>query len=330
MTTNTEARAKITAQLAAKGIHMIALPTPFPVGPINCYLFLDQGILFDTGMKSEESVALLKESLAKHGTSLRDLKAIVVTHGHRDHMGALGVLQRETDAPVYAHPLVKAQGLDPFEGGEGRKQFYIDIMREFGVPHEIIEEANSLYDRFRTYWDPYDVHHELEDGGEALGFKIHFVPGHSPSDTLFIHEQLGVTVVADHILRNMTVNALLREPRKGEPRAKSLIEYRASLRQSRERNLGICLPGHGHPFDDPVQVIDDLLTKQDERSERILKLVHTGLTTPYAISKRLFPKLENKHLHLGLSMAVGHLEVLEEEGRLRSDDRDGALRFSPE
>lgn len=318
----------LQTRLAALGIFQIELPTPFPVGPVNTFLMMENGpILFDTGMKSEKSVALLKGSLAAHGVALADLEAIVVTHGHRDHMGCLGVLQRETDAPVYAHPLVKAQGLDPFEGGEGRKQFYIEIMHEFGVPEGIVEEANSLYDRFRNYWDPYDVHHVLEDGGTALGFDLHFVPGHSPSDTLFVSGAIGVTVVGDHILRGTNVNPLLREPKAGEKRGKSLVEYQASLKKSRTLELGICLPGHGVPFEDHAAVVDEILARQDRRSESVLKLVREGLTTPYAISAELFPKIENKHLHLGLSMAVGHLEALEEQGVLHSEHRGGILHF---
>jgi glyoxylase-like metal-dependent hydrolase (beta-lactamase superfamily II) len=330
MKTDTNTTDDLTLRLGELEIYCIPLPTPFPVGPVNVFLSMQDGpVIFDTGMNSAESIELLVKALEEHGVTLKDLRAIVVTHGHRDHMGGLGELEKLTDAPVYAHPLVRDQGLDPTDGGNSRKAFYVTIMREFGVPDDIIEEANSLYARFRKYWDPFTVQHLFADGDEVLGYRVHEVPGHSPSDALFVDTAHGVTVVGDHILRGTNVNPLLRQHKPGEARVKSLVEYRQSLRKSRELDLGICLPGHGDPFDDHVTVIDDILARQDKRSENVLKLVKKGCTTPYALSAKLFPKLENKHLHLGLSMSVGHLEVLEEDGVLQSEHRGGVLHFEP-
>jgi hypothetical protein len=57
--------------------------------------------------------------------------------------------------------------------------------------------------------------------------------------------------------------------------------------------------------------------------------VAKGKDTPYRVSKRLFPKLPIQHIHLGLSIAVGHMEALEEQGRLRSYMENGVLHFTP-
>lgn len=318
----------MNAPINDENIVTISLPTPFPVGPVNVFLVKgDPLILVDTGLRSEESYALLTAALGEHGVGIGDLDAILVTHGHRDHMGLLGRILAESDAEAYAHPRVSDEGQDSDAGGAARKQFYINIMTEFGVPDEVIEEANSLYERFRAFSEPYTIAHTVNDLDVALGYRVYHVPGHSPSDTLFVREADGVSFTGDHILVGSNPNPLLRRTRPGEAREKSLVEYQASLRRTRELELGVCYPGHGEPIADHVAVVDRILGRQEKRSEQVMKLVREGKDTPYAVSRGLFPDLPTNALHLGLSIAVGHLEVLEERGVLASRHDAGVLRF---
>jgi glyoxylase-like metal-dependent hydrolase (beta-lactamase superfamily II) len=155
------------------------------------------------------------------------------------------------------------------------------------------------------------------------------VPGHSASDTLFINRSAGYTITGDHILLATNPNPLLRRPEAGQPRAKALVEYQASLRRARQHVHGVCLPGHGTPIADGVAAIDTILHKQATRSDQIRGLLARGLNTPYEISRALFPTLPTPQLHLGLSIAVGHLELLEEAGEVRSGHANGVLRFEP-
>ena len=270
----------------------------------------------------------LTRQFKEHGLTLKDLDVIIVTHGHRDHMGLLGRLLQETNAKAYGHPLVNKLGIVDDNDAVKRKDFFIGILDEFGVPADIKEQANSLYDRFRRFSEPFQLDYFFEHEGHSLGFDTYFVPGHSPSDTLFVDETRGFTICADHILTNTNPNPLLRRPEGDQPRAKSLVEYQASLLKSRERNLGICLPGHGDPFSDHVSVIDRIIEKHERRSAVVMEYVRNGDTTPFAVSKKLFPSLPAPHMHLGLSVAVGHLEVLEERGELTSSHVDGILHFT--
>lgn len=312
------------------GIVQIALPTPFPVGPVNAFLIKsDPPVLVDTGLNTDETYARLTQAIGEHGYAFSDLGAIIVTHGHRDHMGLLGRLLRETDLEAYGHPLVQRLGREIDQDPEDRRAFFIGILDEFGVPESIKAEANSLYDRFRAFSEPFELQHAIPDGGEALGHRVVYVPGHSPSDTLFINEAAGYTFSGDHILTNTNPNPLLRRPDPGQPRAKALVEYQASLRKSRKLQLGVCLTGHGDPIEDPVAAIDAILSKQAKRSEQVLRLLRDGARTPYQVSKRLFPDLPPPHMHLGLSIAVGHMEVLEDQGAASSRHRDGILEFAP-
>lgn len=311
-------------------IVQIELPTPFPVGPVNCFLLKrDPPVLIDAGLRTEECYAALVAALREQGYGVGDVGAIIVTHAHRDHVGLLGRLLAESNAKAYGHPLVQREGRPDPADVEARRQFYVDIMAEFGVPADAIEQANALYDRFREFSEPFELAHVVEDGGKALEFTAYFVPGHSASDTLFVDPEGGVSFVGDHILLNTMPNPLLRRPAPGGPRAKSLVEYQRSLERTRRLDLGVCYPGHGAPFDHGAELAERILSRLEERSGRILKLVLDGDSTPYAVSRRLFPKLPMKNLHLGLSIAVGHMEVLEERGQLRSETVDGVLHFYP-
>ena len=66
----------------------------------NCYLLCPEGtrdaLLIDPG----DDLSMIKRTLSAEG---RTLKAILLTHGHFDHMLAAQPLSRITGAPVYIH-----------------------------------------------------------------------------------------------------------------------------------------------------------------------------------------------------------------------------------
>ena len=73
----------------------------YPLGMLgtNCYLLSDgtHAVLIDPAAKAD----FLLSEIAKSGLTL---DAILLTHAHFDHIGALRALQEATGAPVYLHP----------------------------------------------------------------------------------------------------------------------------------------------------------------------------------------------------------------------------------
>jgi hydroxyacylglutathione hydrolase len=73
------------------------------VGPFqsNCYLVgptsSGRAIVVDPG----DEPARIVDAVGRAGG---DLAAILLTHGHLDHVGAVAALVREFGAPVYMHP----------------------------------------------------------------------------------------------------------------------------------------------------------------------------------------------------------------------------------
>lgn len=97
----------------------------------------DGDVIVDAGAEPEKMMARLEQPVA----------AILITHGHRDHVGALNEVRRKTDAPVYAHP-ADAEGA--------------------GV----------------TDYEPLKDGEDIEIAGETM--RVLHTPGHSPGSVTFV------------------------------------------------------------------------------------------------------------------------------------------------
>ena len=81
---------------------------------VNAYIIhaSEADLILDAGAEPEKILAALEAPVA----------AILVTHGHADHISALGALREETGAPVYMHPLdaddAGIRDYEPLEDGE--------------------------------------------------------------------------------------------------------------------------------------------------------------------------------------------------------------------
>jgi glyoxylase-like metal-dependent hydrolase (beta-lactamase superfamily II) len=76
-----------------------------PVGPVNTFLLdsPDGCALIDTGVSG--SAAAILRALHALGKQPTDVRHILLTHAHPDHIGSLAALKKVTAAEAYIHPL---------------------------------------------------------------------------------------------------------------------------------------------------------------------------------------------------------------------------------
>ncbi|HMK78487.1 MAG TPA: MBL fold metallo-hydrolase [Xanthobacteraceae bacterium] len=83
-----------------------------------CHILVDRdgAVLLDTGLVGEPQ--LIRRRLSKLGLPPDAIKAILLTHGHLDHVGNLAWAKQWCGAPIYAHPLEQAHidGTYPYAG----------------------------------------------------------------------------------------------------------------------------------------------------------------------------------------------------------------------
>ncbi|MFW9981477.1 MAG: hypothetical protein ACFFE3_06150, partial [Candidatus Thorarchaeota archaeon] len=60
------------------GVSRIEIPTPFPVGSVNCYLIEGSPLtLIDTGPMTSESLLTIKNALQKYSYEMLDIEQIL-------------------------------------------------------------------------------------------------------------------------------------------------------------------------------------------------------------------------------------------------------------
>jgi glyoxylase-like metal-dependent hydrolase (beta-lactamase superfamily II) len=323
------------ALAAGAGIHRLAVPTPFLVGRVNCYLIEDRPLtLIDTGPNSGKSLDELEQALAKHSHHIEDLELIVLTHQHMDHLGLLEILVRRSGAEVAALYSL-APYLEDFRASAAADdEFAQAIMRRHGVPHDTTIALATVGAAFRAFGSSGHVTRPLADGDE-LSFAQRSLralhrPGHSPSDTIFWDQDRAILISGDHLIAHISSNPLVTRPLDGgsdAARPQALVAYMESMRATRELPAELVLAGHGEPFTDHVTLIDDRLRMHRRRADKILGMLHTGPQTAYEIATQIWGNVAVTQAYLTLSEVLGHLDLLVNEKAAGERVQDGVVRF---
>ncbi|HEY4453565.1 MAG TPA: MBL fold metallo-hydrolase [Pseudonocardiaceae bacterium] len=142
----------------------------------------DDGLtLVDVGWAGAPKVLL--GALTEHGHQLADLKRIMITHAHPDHVRGLAEFRRHTNADVLIHPADAAwlrAGRVPVGGRSGRIGAVLDAMP-------------------LLHWQPVEPDGELVDGEVIGGLRVIHTPGHSPGHVALLHEDSRTLLVGDAI-----------------------------------------------------------------------------------------------------------------------------------
>lgn len=112
----------------ADGIHALTHAN------VNAYLIEDDdGVtLVDAGLP--RMWPMLYVALETLGRSPQDVKALVLTHGHFDHVGFAARLQREWNVSVYVHQADIGLAAHPYRYTPQRNRFIYPLMHPRSLP----------------------------------------------------------------------------------------------------------------------------------------------------------------------------------------------------
>jgi glyoxylase-like metal-dependent hydrolase (beta-lactamase superfamily II) len=320
------------ATAADQGIHRLAIPTPFAVGRVNVYLIEDDPLtLVDAGPNSGSSLDELQRQLAGHGRSIEDLELILITHQHIDHIGLVDIVASHSGAEVAA-----IDHLVPFvenysEAAAADDAFAMETMLRHGIPPDVAQALASVSLAFRAWGSRANVTRVLREGETVAlrdrALEVHFRPGHSPTDTVFLDAQRRTLIGGDHLIAHISSNPLISRPVGSKERPQSLVTYMESLRKTQAMDLEMVLPGHGDPVTDHRALIDDRFALHARRARKINRLIAERPRTAYEIAQSMWGNIAVTQAYLTLSEVVGHLDLLVNDGEVVERDEDGVVRY---
>ncbi|MCR5785096.1 MAG: MBL fold metallo-hydrolase [Eubacterium sp.] len=146
------------------------------VGPImeNCYLIVNtdtkEALIIDPGAEAGKIKGMVDKCEAKP-------VAILLTHGHYDHIGAVNEIKRMYDIPVYVHE----------------------------TEDELLEETKTGQLRYMGITEPVEgderLHGEPELNLAGFSIKVFHTPGHTKGGVCYYFKNEGVLFSGDTLFR---------------------------------------------------------------------------------------------------------------------------------
>ena len=207
--------------------------TAIPVGAVNTFLIdaADGCVLIDAGFPGRADEILA--GLDRAGKRPADVRHLVVTHAHPDHIGSLAAVRAATGAAVYCHPADR--GI--VEAGRGFRPLH----RAPGVLNWALFQIVSRQMARQRQVDPTPVDHELTDGQVlpiAGGLRIVHTPGHCAGQVAVLWPAHGgVLFVADAAMHVAGLGLTLAY--------EDLSEGERSLRKLGQLDFRVACFGHG-------------------------------------------------------------------------------------
>jgi glyoxylase-like metal-dependent hydrolase (beta-lactamase superfamily II)/8-oxo-dGTP pyrophosphatase MutT (NUDIX family) len=273
------AHGEIARQITFRPNYMcfpVRTPTRPPATHTCCYLVhtSKELLIFDPGSPYEEEQQALAECVDEMISAGREVREIILTHHHPDHVGGVNALKSHLggNVSVAAH------------------RETANIVKDVDVDR-LIEDNEVI----------------VVDGEPQLQLQALHTPGHAPGHLCFHDAQRGVLITGDNVVG---FGSVLIDPADGKMREYlNSLERMRSL-----PDLSVLLGGHGPAVATPYRKLDEYIAHRLEREQNILNAFRNGATNPKDIVAQVYTDVSPKAYAMAERAVLAHLEKLAEDG----------------
>ena len=299
-------------------------------------------VLIDAGLNFSDCEKLFFSGLKKLKISSSNLKYLIITHEHPDHIGLLNILKKRIPHVQIAmheitHNMIKwmtnSKKMDEIQSyaKEGSLR-----MMKFGVSENQSKRVYQFMRSFRNFTLYNEPDRILKDNDEILinskKLKVIWTPGHSIGHICIFDETKKYLFSGDHILSRITphIGAFLPNPilEKDNTFTNILDMYLKSLDRIDQLNPKIIFPAHQEIIYNPHERILAIKKHHENRLAEIANTIQNTPKTPFKISQLHFGEnLSEINTFLALSEVLSHLIYLEHQNKIKRIEKNNKIFF---
>lgn len=228
----------------------------------------------------QERLFAKMDELIEEGKSF---EAILLTHHHIDHVGAVNAVSRKYKLPVRAHPLTYECISAGYIKGEPLNE------------GDRIELGNS------------------PDGKPDWHLDVIHTPGHAEDHLCYLESRYHSAIIGDML---STVSTILIDPPEGHMRT-----YLDSLERLLEFPLNTLFPSHGPVHNDGKALIRKFLAHRQERENKIIDALSAVEQTIDELLPKAYHDVDESIYPIASRSLLAGLIKLQEDGVCKNKDR---------
>jgi len=308
-----------------------SIPVPIPRSPlryVSVYaLAVPGGLgLIDTGWNSEMSWAALTAGLADIGATVSDVRGMLVTHLHPDHLGLAGRIRAHSGAWIAMHPAdAAAVAATNRQDGTTATTEEVEFLVGLGADRRDAETDVGSPEGIEQFLQMPVADRLIEHGdlADLQGWQLRAVhtPGHTPGHLCFSEERTGLFFAGDHVLPRISPNISTGPTGETDP----LRSYLQSLGTVRDLAPSEVLPAHEWRFTGLADRVDQLLAHHEKRLTELLDAVRAHpQSTPWDLAAHLawsrpWSSYEHRMRIFAVTETDAHLRLLASRDLVHTD-----------
>lgn len=309
----------------------ISLPTTINTDGVNVFLIKGDTItLVDAGHNIEGSWEVFNDQLKSYGYTVKDIKQIIITHHHVDHIGFIKYFDHDitlighSDCERWLNPTT------PFL--EQHDVFFNELFNQLSVPDDLAKQY-LIHKNDHVIENAHrGIDLKVKEGSEIPDlseWRIVHTFGHCQGHISLFHPEDKILIGGDILMPHISPNPILEPPLHiGGERLRPQIQLNETLRKLFDLQIERVLPGHGEDITNARELINIRLKRQHERAIRIRDWLVEEPMTAFEVCSRLFPKSYKSRLGLTLFETVGHLDYLIAQNLIIEARRKDGFNYS--